>query len=236
MSLYADMEIDRSHEPDELDGHGAATGPWAAFLDIETAALPTVLLARAQAAGIAPADLPSWVLKHASAGALSALTGGVVAWAVVDSRGGEDAIVLNAAVASERELLEQLAQRLRGAGQIFTFNGASFDIPFLRARALAVGVPELARILWQSKPWDGRLIDAAGPDWCPRPPGPGGHKGWTLDAAAALFGVTRPPSLPGAEVPAAFYAGRLDEIRAHVLDDVRTLRALVGIWSQGRPA
>lgn len=216
-------------EDAEMVAHPSS--PWTAYLDVETSSDVAALAQAARADGVDPADLEAiraWVREHAADEALRPFRGRIVCWAVVGSNGTE-------AVDSdsdERALLGRLDEALAGATRFVAFNGIAFDFPFVRARALANGLSGLARRLWQQKPWDGRLIDPSQPDWLPRDPR--STKGWTLDAVAELLGIERPATLPGSDVPLAWMEGRVEEIRAHCLDDVRTLREVTRALAEGR--
>lgn len=205
-----------------------------AFLDVETSSQPVWLARQAVDAGVEPGpDTVLWIRQHASDGALTPCTGQVVCWAVAINDGeavrsavGDDELAL---LTSLRETLNELRPPT-----IVAHNGHTFDFPFLRYRALRLGLPTLAKGLWQDKPWDGRLVDTADPSWSPRPARP--TKGWeyNLDSIAEMFGIERPPTLPGAEVPRAWYERRWDEIEAHCQDDVRTLKMVYPRLAEGR--
>lgn len=208
---------------------------WTAYIDVETSSEVEVLARSAVAAGVEATDLlavQTWVREHAADEALRPFGGRVICWGCA---GSDDYDKVDADV-DEKALLERLADEIWTATRIVAFNGLMFDFPFLRARALARGVDDLARKLWAGKPWGSHLVDPSQPDWCPRPPGPGGMKGWTLDGVADLLGIKRPPTLPGREVPRAWMEGRVAEIKAHCLDDVKTLRAVTRRLAAGRAA
>lgn len=217
-----------------------------AYLDIETTTDATILWTGLVEAGLVVLDedlgralvrpaAREWLEQHAGDRALDPHGGRLVCWAVAWStdvdfvRSGPD----------EVDLLAGLLNLLRDQdpGRIVAHGGRDFDFPFLRARALARGLPELAQRLWTSKPWDSYLVDTTDPDWFPRPPKriPKAD-GWTfrLDHVAELLGVTRPVTIPGAQVPAAWYLGRAEEVQAHCLDDARTLRAVTRRLAEGR--
>lgn len=232
MSWDTDMAIDESH-----GGRPAPRRKVVAYLDIETATQPEVL--RHLALGVqvdGPQGVVAWTAEHAADRALDPHGGRVICWALVTSEGHEDSWIDRSPTAtSEREGLEQLQESLAVARQVVAHNGHAFDFPFLRARAMSVGLPGLARQVWQAKPWDDRLVDTSDPSWCPRPVRGGSSEWrWTLDALASLLGVHRPETIPGADVPAAWYAQRFDDILEHCRDDVRTLRAVHRRLAQGR--
>jgi DNA polymerase elongation subunit (family B) len=207
-----------------------------AFLDIETGSRTAWLAEQAIIAGAKPQDAPVYCEAHAADGALSPTTGQIVCWAVAVDNDQLD--VFSAVGTDESELLTQLSAVLNDLrpDHIVAHNGHGFDFPFIRARALALRMPRLAKGMWQSKPWEDRLIDTADPTWTPRPHRP--VKGWeySLDALAELFGIQRPTTLPGSAVPLAWYRGELEPIREHCIDDVVTLRALFPRLAEGRAA
>jgi hypothetical protein len=208
----------------------------AAYIDIETATDAAVLFERFASTGQPASTLAAWVQEHAADEALNPIKGRVVCWAVCTEDGREHVLSLAECGFSEVVLLEGLVSWLDDADEIVAHNGSGFDFPFLRARALAGRVPFLARLLNDTgKPWESRLVDTAHPSWSPRPATFKG-KGWgySLDALAELLGIQRPPTTPGAEVPAAWYRGEIASVRAHCLDDVRTLRAVTRILRTGR--
>jgi DNA polymerase elongation subunit (family B) len=195
--------------------------PWIA-LDIETASRPEWLATQVPA-GLAPEEVPPWVAAHAGDGALSPWTGQVTAWAIATSDGAEE----SHCTGDEREALSLVYDALcdLNPAVIVAHNGDAFDFPFVRHRGIARRMPMLAAWFHQDKPWSGRLIDTAGPSWTPRPAHGRPRDGWlySLDAVAGLVGVEPRPTIGGAEVPRAWYAGRFEEVRVKCLNDVRTL-------------
>lgn len=218
-----------------------------AYLDIETAPAPQTLWDGLRAALDAvpgnysrPESIEQWALENAGSvwarGALTPQRGRVVVAAVCFDDSPEERAYYGD---DEAQVLHGLDLILgqRTPRQIVAHNGGAFDFPFLRWRALALGIPSLARKLWQAKPWDDYLVDTAGPDWSPRPARP--SRGWeyNLDALADMLGIERLDNpIPGSEVPLAWHDGRADEVVRHCLDDVRTLRAVHMALAQGRAA
>lgn len=232
MTVQSDHELDRV----DVEGRNAskARRQPIAFIDIETASQPAWLARQAVDAGVEPGpDTILWIREHAGDGALAPCTGQVVCWAVAVDDGE---VVRSNCGHDEVKLLEGLRGALNELRphQIVAHNGHTFDFPFLRYRALRLGMPKLAKGLWQEKPWGGRLVDTGDPSWFPRPNRP--QKGWefNLDHIAEMFGIGRPTTLPGADVPRAFYEQRWDEIEAHCRDDVRTLRLVYPRLAEGR--
>ena len=156
-------------------------------------------------------------------GALDPLRGRVLCVGVAGLTGPVDV----AYGPDEIETLLKLADLLamHRTQRVWGWNSARFDLPFLQSRALALDLPELARLLPKptAKPWE--LCDLMD-DW-PRCGWGSNRSSGTLDAAAAHCGVSRegnPGS--GAQVYDWHREGRSDLIRAHVVDDVETLRAV----------
>lgn len=236
-AVYADLEIDLSHTPTVERPLVASILQNAVFIDIETTTAAEVLAERCRADGVAPCDFTAWMRKHAADHATEPIRGRVVCWAMCTSAGDELVASLDEYDGDEGRLLARLAPWLEGAGRIVAHGGRDFDFPFLRARALAAGGPALRvarRLNPAVKPWEGWLLDTTDPGWAPRPPH--AKRGWSysLDALAELLGIHRAPTLPGKDIPAAWYEGRIAEVRAHCLDDVRTLAAVTHRLAQGR--
>ena len=188
------------------------------YLDIETVSSGEWL--REQIKEMDPADGAVWASEHVGDQALGPLHGRIVCWALATS---VDTQLVRSST-DELDLLLRLHHSLRVCepAQIVAHYGHGFDFPFIRARALAHGLDELARYLC---PLDTRLVDTCSPMWLPSPPW-GSGTGWprSLDDIATLLGVARAKTIPGSEVPCAWYLGRYDEVEAHCLDDVKTLR------------
>lgn len=228
MSVGYEMEIDRRADT----APPASPPPFDAFLDAESVGAPGRLLRKAVEDG--GGKDAAWLEEHARDGALVATHGHLVCWAVVTLDGREWV----ECGPDERALLGSLADVLSPAGRVIAHGSANFDFPFAWGRAgahlkwardrgdheHAAKMRRLCRILDPRNSRRGTLIDTLDPEWCPRPRH--SPKGFSLDDVAGLFGIHRPKTTPGKEIPAAFYAGRLAEVRDHCLDDARTLRAV----------
>lgn len=92
------------------------------------------------------------------------------------------------------------------------YNIKGFDLPFLEARCVANGLQMS----------NGFQIDDLMLDLYP--------KGWpsceSFDKAAARFGIVRQNALRGSDVPRLWQEGKLQDIVAHNLDDIRSEWAL----------
>ena len=125
--------------------------------------------------------------------------------------------------ACERSLLEELDiglhQALEGRRPRFVaHNGAGFDFPILRLRALKYGLLRLARLL---------PCDAWGKDADDTMHMAGGRKhgaGYSLDAVAHFFGVPSKHGMGGAGVYPAWREGRHGDVAEYNVQDVEVLR------------
>lgn len=139
------------------------------------------------------------------------------------------------ALDAERATLLTFAEILahRITPRLVAHNGAGFDAPFIQARAMVhyartgdAAFARLARRMGKlgGKPWESPIVDTAAL-WptC----GYGGSKGSAkLTDICAALGIVRAPSIPSAEVPAAWDRGDREAVRTHVLADVDDLRAV----------
>ena len=121
-------------------------------------------------------------------------------------------------VDDERAILEEFWKRVPSSRdwRFVTYNGLSFDLPYLIRRSIYVGVP----------PSSGLPL---------RPYSPDSHfdvmrvlSNWEradtvrLDIVAELLGLRKwPPGMEGSQVLGLWRAGRFDDIEAYCLGDVR---------------
>lgn len=134
-------------------------------------------------------------------------------------RGELDTKALTArAVEDERRILETFWELVRSARdwRFVTYNGLAFDLPYLVRRSVYLAVP----------PSTGLPL---------RPYAPDSHfdvmrvlSNWEradavrLDIVAELLGLQKsPPGMEGSQVLGLWRAGRIDEIEAYCLGDVR---------------
>ncbi len=129
----------------------------------------------------------------------------------------------------EVSILAAFSDRLKEAGLVVTFNGKSFDLPYLINRAIATGI-KLPRprnhldLLHEARRYYGR-----------RTPN---HKLQTLERI--VCGRCREDDIPGAEIPAAYHdfvrtgnARKIGMILEHNLYDLLTMADLMGrMWGQ----
>jgi hypothetical protein len=122
------------------------------------------------------------------------------------------------AVDDERRILEGFWDVVRSARdwRFVTYNGLAFDLPYLLRRSVYLGVPPSAGLPL-------------------RPYAPDSHfdvmrvlSNWErtdavrLDVVAELLGLRKwPPGMEGSQVLGLWRAGRVDEIEAYCLGDVR---------------
>jgi uncharacterized protein YprB with RNaseH-like and TPR domain len=121
-------------------------------------------------------------------------------------------------VEDERRILEGFWDVVRGARdwRFVTYNGLAFDLPYLIRRSVYLGVPASTGLPL-------------------RPYAPESHfdvmrvlSNWErteavrLDVVAELLGLRKsPPGMEGSQVLGLWRAGRVDEIEAYCLGDVR---------------
>jgi len=123
----------------------------------------------------------------------------------------------------EAGILSAFSQRLGDARMIVTFNGKSFDVPYLKNRAVATGVklPKLKShldLLHEARRHYGRTVP--------------NHKLQTLERI--VCGKCREDDIPGAEIPAAYHefvrtgdARKIGMILQHNLHDLLTMADLM---------
>lgn len=202
-----------------------------AIFDIETAPNPQLAgLARAcaqeRAAGRGEAPEDAAVDEEAVRAemALSPIFGKVVAVGLLDAD-TDGCIVL--AGDDERELLELFWHHAQGYDLYVTWNGLSFDVPWLYVRSLVQGVRPTVRISTARYRWPGESnhldLFALLTDWRGNRTR---HLRLDLSTVARALGV-EPPEGDGADVPALWEKGDIDSIRKHLESD---LRATLGIW------
>ena len=151
---------------------------------------------------------------------LDPATGRIVCIGLLDlPRGWEKALCGN----DEKRLLVDFWEWLRQfPPELFvTFNGKSFDFPFINLRSallqLTPSLPLPTRPYATSPHFDVREVLSAGDRSRPG----------TLEFFCTIFGIASPKAtLAGAQIGEAFRAGRLEEIAAYCLADCRATAAL----------
>lgn len=127
----------------------------------------------------------------------------------------------------EMSILSAFAGRLEAARMVVTFNGKSFDMPFLQNRAVATGVrfphpKSHLDLLHEARRAYGRTVP--------------NHKLQTLENL--ICGRHREDDIPGAEIPAAYHefvrtgnARKIGMILEHNLHDLLTMADLMSrMW------
>jgi hypothetical protein len=168
-----------------------------------------------------------WLAKAA----LSPLTGSILLAAVAEDDGpvefieGDEAAVV-------RGMLDRLTATIAQGGRCVGFNCHHFDLPYLRQRALLLGVgfPRVLLSEWRGRlSWHERLVDLALLwDFGPRP-------ACSLDVLARAFGL---PGKTGDFGPhfGSLYRTHRDEALRYAGQDVELVRQLHARLDPGAPA
>lgn len=169
----------------------------------------------------------------------------LISWAVND---GPVELLSVYSDAAEFRALRDFGKVIRAADPdiITAFNGAGYDFPMMRYRALSHGMPALAEVFTELQFGVARQLGyyRNGPTLLdPRAHGltPGkwtGLKGsGSLDSCAAFFGIDRSANPgKGSEVQTWYDAGDHESIRAHGEDDIHVYRQVwkrIVPWSTG---
>ena len=156
--------------------------------------------------------------------ALSPVFGRIVGIGVLDAAIGKPHVWVGE---DERELLELFWHHAQGCELFISWNGLSFDLPWLHVRSLVRGVLPSVRISTARYrgPGESNHIDlfALLTDWRGNRTR---HLKLDLATVARAFGV-KPPMGNGAEIPQLFEAGDLEAVERHLESD---LQATLGIW------
>ncbi|HYA26479.1 MAG TPA: ribonuclease H-like domain-containing protein [Thermodesulfovibrionales bacterium] len=136
----------------------------------------------------------------------------------------EDGITFQAG--NEKEILQRFWDTVKGYDQIITFNGRSFDCPFLMIRS-AVHKLKPSRDLMPNR-YNGAHIDLLdqltfyGAT----------RRKFSLDMWCRTYGIKSPKSegITGYEVKGLFTSGRYIDIAKYCLGDLRATRELLGYW------
>lgn len=137
-------------------------------------------------------------------------------------QGSTESIYAKALIGDEVKMLENFASTCERVKPdlICAHNGKKFDFPFIIRRMLIHGIP-LPSILnvGSAKPWEVKWLDTV-TEWQATD-----MKYYvSLITLAYVFGLPSPKEeLEGAEVPKAYYDGRIQDIAKYCLNDVATL-------------
>lgn len=128
---------------------------------------------------------------------------------------------------SEKQLLQRFWKLVQGR-QIITFNGMSFDAPYIVARSLYTGVRPTQRITprWYDRRAHMDLREELSVF--------GKQKAYSLEFTCELFGIPSPKTtMSGADVGAYYRAGRIREIADYCIN--RDVRATAELWRRLDP-
>jgi 3'-5' exonuclease len=121
-------------------------------------------------------------------------------------------------VEDERSILEAFWDVVRNAAEwrFVTYNGLAFDLPYLIRRSIYVGVPPSTGLPLRPYSPDSHFdVMRILSNW-ERP------EAVRLDVVAELLGLRKwPPGMEGSQVLGLWRAGRVDDIEAYCLGDVR---------------
>ncbi len=155
---------------------------------------------------------------------LSPVFGRIVAAGLLDVDFDEPVVLAHD---DERELLQAFWHHVQGYDLYVTWNGLSFDLPWLTVRSLIQGVRPTVRISTARfrHPGESNHLDlfALLTDWRGNR---SKHLKLDLSTVARALGV-EPPEGDGAEVPRLVERGDWEAIKRHLESD---LRATLGIW------
>jgi DNA polymerase elongation subunit (family B) len=122
------------------------------------------------------------------------------------------------AVADERQILEAFWEVVRSARdwRFVTYNGLAFDLPFLIRRSIYVGVPPSTGLPLRPYAADSHFdVMRVLANW-------ERADAVRLDIVAELLGLQKwPPGMEGSQVLGLWRAGRVEDIEAYCLGDVR---------------
>lgn len=227
------------------------------FLDIETTVqdpepfmVPDVATLEPPGTYKKPESIAEWRKEKAAtlvdelrdASSLEPLLGGTVVCVVV-ARGAAAPVVVMAPTPDETGelfLLQQLEKGLQRykTNPLVTWNGLSFDLPFLAKRALRHGLYALASRCHQDKPWGSALNIDLFKVWQQHDRSSKGR----LSMVAQYLGIpSAPGEIMGRDVAAAIAAGDTAKVSAHCAADVERLRQIywrmrAAGWVQGDDA
>lgn len=128
-----------------------------------------------------------------------------------------------ATLADERAVIEAFFDDLDPYHQeiIVGHNIAGFDLPFLRKRAIVLGIqlPDPTSFPRDPKPWDKGIFDTM-TAWA------GAKDRVSMDNLCGILGIPGKDGFDGSQVAAAWLAGEHDRIAEYCADDVRRTRAI----------
>ena len=128
---------------------------------------------------------------------------------------------------SEKQILQRFWRLVQGR-QIITFNGMSFDAPYIVARSLYTGVQPTQRInpRWYDRRFHMDLREELSAF--------GKQKAYSLEFTCELFGIQSPKTMmSGADVGTYYRAGRIREIADYCIN--YDVRATADLWRRLAP-
>ncbi len=131
------------------------------------------------------------------------------------------------AYADERATLTEACDVLARFDRVVTFNGRGFDVPFMNIRAAIHGVPTRRDLMGQRFKYHPHC------DLMEQISFYGAMKRPSLELACLAFGISNPKNgICGADVGRLFDEGRLEDIAAYCLGDVRATAGLYRLWDE----
>jgi len=135
----------------------------------------------------------------------------------------------------EPEMLRRLEQMFRAQPVLIGFNTSGFDLPVLRYRALALGVPMPALLGPEGRDYTYRY-GTAHIDLCEKLSGYRATTPPSLAEACALLGIPAKAAMSGYDVEPAMAAGRGAEVARYCESDVAATYLLWLRWMQAMGA
>lgn len=126
----------------------------------------------------------------------------------------------------EREILEQFWKTVSHYAQFITFNGRSFDCPFLMLRSAVLGIKPTRNLL----PYRYSANESC--DLMEQLTFYGAFRKFNLDFYCKSFGIKSPKSegITGLDLGPLFHAGRYKEIAQYCLGDIKATAELFHRW------
>ncbi|MEK7067660.1 MAG: ribonuclease H-like domain-containing protein [Patescibacteria group bacterium] len=129
---------------------------------------------------------------------------------------------------SEREILEKFWASIKNYRQFITFNGRSFDCPFLLIRSAILSVPATKNLMPYRYATDEHI------DLLEQLTFYGAARKYSLDFYCKAFGIDSPKShgINGHDVPQYFRAGKTLEIAKYCAGDLQATKELYERWQK----
>lgn len=129
---------------------------------------------------------------------------------------------------SEEEMLASFWRVIAATDQVITFNGRSFDIPFLMLRSAMLKIKPTKNLLGYRYDTKGHI------DLLEQFSFYGGFRRFNLDFYCHGFGIKSPKSkeVSGMEVRNLYNAGKIEEIAVYCGEDILATYKLYTIWKE----